>query len=136
MAPFCNPHGAHTLQAVDLLAQCVTTVAREAKEDEEREEKLWVEGWFPLLFGLHRVMTRCQLDVRTRALTVLIEAIKQYGKAFKRENWQDLFRITFRIFDDLKLPENPQEVRVRACKQANSSGRASAQCLSLLAAKR
>lgn len=41
---------------------------------------------------------------------MLIEAIKQYGKAFKRENWQDLLRITFRIFDELKLPEQHNEV--------------------------
>jgi brefeldin A-inhibited guanine nucleotide-exchange protein len=104
------------MEAVDMIHQCVERVAGEAQAqageagagagEQDDGEKAWVQGWFPLLFGLHRIMTRCQLDVRTRALTVLIDAIKQYGRAFEREHWQDLFRITFRIFDELKLPEN------------------------------
>ena len=33
------------------------------------EERLWVRGWFPILFELSCIIGRCKLDVRTRALT-------------------------------------------------------------------
>jgi brefeldin A-inhibited guanine nucleotide-exchange protein len=69
----------------------------------------WVKGWFPILFGLHRIMSRCTLDIRTRALTVLFELLKSYGHTFSDQNWADIFRILFRLFDDQKLPESPAE---------------------------
>jgi brefeldin A-inhibited guanine nucleotide-exchange protein len=40
------------------------------------EPKIWVRGWFPVLFGLSRIINRCKLDVRTRALTVMMEIMK------------------------------------------------------------
>ena len=41
--------------------------------------QIWVKGWFPVLFGLSRIINRCKLDVRTRALTVMFEIMKTYG---------------------------------------------------------
>lgn len=69
------------------------------------EDRPWVRGWFPLLFELSCIVSRCKLDVRTRALTVLFEMIKTHGEAFKLHWWKDLFNILFRIFDNMKLPE-------------------------------
>ncbi|KAH1004368.1 hypothetical protein HUJ04_004126 [Dendroctonus ponderosae] len=69
------------------------------------EDRVWVRGWFPLLFSLSCVVNRCKLDVRTRALTVLFEIIKTNGDSFKVHWWRDLFKILFRIFDNMKLPE-------------------------------
>jgi hypothetical protein len=48
--------------------------------------------------------------VRTRALTVLFEIIKTYGDTFKANWWRDLFQVLFRIFDNMKLPEQQTEV--------------------------
>lgn len=73
------------------------------------EDRAWVRGWFPLLFELSCIVSRCKLDVRTRALTVLFEVVKTHGAAFKRHWWKDLFQILFRIFDDMKLPEQHTE---------------------------
>ncbi|XP_066147847.1 brefeldin A-inhibited guanine nucleotide-exchange protein 1 isoform X2 [Euwallacea fornicatus] len=73
------------------------------------EDRVWVRGWFPLLFSLSCVVNRCKLDVRTRALTVLFEIIKTYGDSFKPHWWKDLFKILFRIFDNMKLPEKHTE---------------------------
>nr|NVI78036.1 Sec71 ortholog [Cucujiformia] len=73
------------------------------------EDRVWVRGWFPLLFSLSCVVNRCNLDVRTRALTVLFEIIKTYGDAFRTHWWKDLFKILFRIFDNMKLPEQHTE---------------------------
>lgn len=73
------------------------------------EDRVWVRGWFPLLFSLSCVVSRCKLDVRTRGLTVLFEIIKTYGDSFKPHWWRDLFNILFRIFDNMKLPEQYTE---------------------------
>lgn len=30
------------------------------------DDRVWVKGWFPVLFELSCVINRCKLDVRTR----------------------------------------------------------------------
>lgn len=49
----------------------------------------------------------------SRGLTVMFEVMKTYGHTFEKHWWQDLFRIVFRIFDNMKLPEQQTEVRRR-----------------------
>uniref|UniRef100_A0A8C4W561 SEC7 domain-containing protein n=1 Tax=Gopherus evgoodei TaxID=1825980 RepID=A0A8C4W561_9SAUR len=72
-------------------------------------DRVWVRGWFPILFELSCIINRCKLDVRTRGLTVMFEIMKSYGHTFEKHWWQDLFRIVFRIFDNMKLPEQQTE---------------------------
>lgn len=60
---------------------------------------LFFDGW----------INRCKLDVRTRALSVMFEIIKTYGDTFASHWWKDLFKILFRIFDNMKLPEQHTE---------------------------
>ena len=52
-----------------------------------------------------QIFSRCKLDVRTRALTVLFELIKSHGHSWEQRWWLDLFNVLFRVFDGLKLPE-------------------------------
>lgn len=52
--------------------------------------------WFPL---------------HSRGLTVMFEIMKTYGHTYEKHWWQDLFRIVFRIFDNMKLPEQQTEVK-------------------------
>ena len=73
------------------------------KKDFSEEDRVWIRGWFPILFELSCVVTNCKLDVRTRALTVMFEIIKSNGNCFKRDWWMDLFLIISRIFDSMKL---------------------------------
>lgn len=40
----------------------------------------------------------------------MFEIMKSYGHTFEKHWWQDLFRIVFRIFDNMKLPEQQSEV--------------------------
>lgn len=75
------------------------------------EDGVWVRGWFPLLFELSCIVSRCKLDIRTRALTVLFELIKTHGTVFKLNWWKDLFNVLFRIFDNVKHQEHSVEVR-------------------------
>ncbi|KAI2649027.1 Brefeldin A-inhibited guanine nucleotide-exchange protein 1 [Labeo rohita] len=57
------------------------------------EDRVWVRGWFPILFELSCIINRCKLDVRTRGLTVMFEVMKTYGHTYEKHWWQDLFRI-------------------------------------------
>lgn len=102
-------------------------------------DRVWVRGWFPILFELSCIINRCKLDIRTRSvetpsvtlllifqavhilfvrmhvfrgLTVMFEIMKSYGHTFEKHWWHDLFRIVFRIFDNMKLPEQQTEVNI------------------------
>ena len=50
-----------------------------------------------------------------RGLTVMFEIMKTYGNTFLQHWWRDVFKVVFRIFDNMKLPDRQidwQEVRV------------------------
>ena len=91
------------------------------------EDRVWVKGWFPVLFELSCIINRCKLDVRTRyddrrvayrrifligfrALTVMFEIMKNYGQTYSQNWWRELFNVVFRIFDNMKLPDTQIEV--------------------------
>ena len=69
------------------------------------QDRIWVKGWFPVLFELSCIINRCKLDVRTRGLTVMFEIMKTYGNTFHQHWWRDVFKVVFRIFDNMKLPD-------------------------------
>lgn len=48
-----------------------------------------------------------------RGLTVMFEIMKTYGDSYEPHWWRDLFRVIFRIFDNMKLPES--QIEVEAC---------------------
>lgn len=109
-----------SMEAIRLLRACAVSVNDSPQQFAEHtgmekdihvheEDRVWVRGWFPMLFSLSCVVNRCKLDVRTRALTVLFEIVKTYGDSFKPHWWRDLFNILFRIFDNMKLPEHHTE---------------------------
>lgn len=51
----------------------------------------------------------------------MFEVMKTYGHTFEKHWWQDLFRIVFRIFDNMKLPEQQTEVTDKSFLPAASS---------------
>lgn len=113
----CNAKFPDTsMEAIRLVRSCAVTVqasiqlftdyaVMESDVAVPESDRVWVRGWFPLLFSLSCVVSRCKLDVRTRALTVLFEIVKTYGDGYKPNWWRDLFNVLFRIFDNMKLPE-------------------------------
>lgn len=117
----CNARFPDTsMEAIRLVRSCAHSVSlsphlfaehgtMENDVSVSEEDRVWVRGWFPLLFSLSCVVNRCKLDVRTRALTVLFEIIKTYGDSFNAHWWKDLFKVLFRIFDNMKLPEKQPE---------------------------
>lgn len=110
-----------SMEAIRLIRTCARYVAerpqgfREYAGDAEMNvrvteaDRVWVKGWFPVLFDLSCIINRCKLDVRTRGLTVMFEVMKTYGESFEPHWWRDLFRVIFRIFDNMKLPEQQLE---------------------------
>ncbi|XP_048384651.1 brefeldin A-inhibited guanine nucleotide-exchange protein 1 isoform X4 [Stegostoma tigrinum] len=107
-----------SMEAIRLIRHCAKYVSEKPQAFKEytsddmnvaAEDRVWVRGWFPILFELSCIINRCKLDVRTRGLTVMFEIMKTYGHTFEKHWWQDLFRIVFRIFDNMKLPEQQTE---------------------------
>ncbi|TDH10940.1 hypothetical protein EPR50_G00080640 [Perca flavescens] len=107
-----------SMEAIRLIRHCAKYVSerpqalREYTSDDMNVapgDRVWVRGWFPILFELSCIINRCKLDVRTRGLTVMFEIMKSYGQTFEKHWWHDLFRIVFRIFDNMKLPEQQTE---------------------------
>ncbi|CAF1001245.1 unnamed protein product, partial [Didymodactylos carnosus] len=116
----CNASFPDTsMEAIRLIRQCAKYVAEKphmfnehAGEDlinVPEEDRVWVKGWFPVLFELSCIINRCKLDVRTRALTVMFEIMKYYGETFTQNWWKELFNVVFRIFDNMKLPDTQIE---------------------------
>lgn len=117
----CNAKFPDTsMEAIRLVRSCATAVGAsphlfaehaglEGEQGAPEVDRVWLRGWFPLLFSLSCVVSRCKLDVRTRGLTVLFEIIKTHGDSFRPHWWRDLFNILFRIFDNMKLPEHQLE---------------------------
>lgn len=64
--------------------------------------RVWIRGWFPVLFELSCIINSSKLDIRTRSLTILFDIVKNYGESFESNWWLDLFRVLFRIFDIVK----------------------------------
>ncbi|KAJ7338896.1 hypothetical protein JRQ81_012798 [Phrynocephalus forsythii] len=107
-----------SMEAIRLIRHCAKYVSERPQAFKEYtsddmnvapEDRVWVRGWFPILFELSCIINRCKLDVRTRGLTVMFEIMKTYGHTYEKHWWQDLFRIVFRIFDNMKLPEQQTE---------------------------
>lgn len=68
-----------SMEAIRLIRHCAKYVHEkpqllvEHSMDEitvAEEDRIWVRGWFPILFELSCIVNRCKLDVRTRGLTV------------------------------------------------------------------
>ena len=55
----------------------------------------------------------------------MFEIIKTYGMTYRQHWWKDLFQILFRIFDNMKLPEQQLEVSDprRLCRRCSRPGR-------------
>ncbi|EDV23139.1 uncharacterized protein TRIADDRAFT_36208 [Trichoplax adhaerens] len=116
----CNTSFPDTsMEAIRLIRTCAKHVADSPNlfRDHGSEEttvvdpdRVWQKGWFPILFELSRIISRCKLDVRTRGLTVMFEIMKTYGQSFKPQYWKDLFKIVFRIFDNMKLREQKTDI--------------------------
>ena len=46
-------------------------------------ERVWVRGWFPILFELSCIISRCNLDVRTRLVELNLQYIAFSTLCFK-----------------------------------------------------
>jgi brefeldin A-inhibited guanine nucleotide-exchange protein len=79
-------------------------------------DRIWIKGWFPILFELSCIVSRCKLDVRTRGLTVLFDIVKTYGDQFEAHWWKDLFQVPLmiRYISVLRIRDVYPRSRIRA----------------------
>ena len=104
-----------SMEAIRLIRECAHIVHlnplvfaenwNEENSNVPESDLVWVRGWFPILFELNCIITRCKLDVRTRALTVMFELLKTYAQDFRANWWKDLLKVIFRLFDVMKMEE-------------------------------
>lgn len=87
-----------SLQALDLLRSTQRAVLH------SHEEGSLVRFWFPILYGFHDIlMSGEDMEVRSRALQYLFEALTEYGDTFTTEFWDIVCRqLLFPIFFVLK----------------------------------
>uniref|UniRef100_A0A672J6N1 ADP-ribosylation factor guanine nucleotide-exchange factor 1 (brefeldin A-inhibited) n=1 Tax=Salarias fasciatus TaxID=181472 RepID=A0A672J6N1_SALFA len=115
----CNASSRTTsMEAIRLIRHCAKYVSERPQAFKDYtsddmnvapEDRVWVRGWFPILFELSCIINRCKLDVRTRGLTVMFEVMKTYGHTFEKHWWQDLFRSSSGSSTNMKLPEQQTE---------------------------
>ncbi|KAL4665821.1 hypothetical protein H8959_000070 [Pygathrix nigripes] len=92
----CNPNEDVAIFAVDSLRQLSMKFLEKGELANFRFQK-------DFLRPFEHIMKK------NRGLTVMFEIMKSYGHTFEKHWWQDLFRIVFRIFDNMKLPEQQSE---------------------------
>ena len=131
----CNPLFPEiSMNAINLIRKCARYVSNhknqfiEGGTDNERSKRIenepngpeldrvWIRGWFPVLFELSCIINSGKLDIRTRSLTVLFDIVKNYGELFECNWWLDLFRVLFRIFDIVKNDVRDVQEKLRYSK--------------------
>ncbi|KAF9921251.1 Brefeldin A-inhibited guanine nucleotide-exchange protein 2 [Linnemannia zychae] len=82
-----------------------------AKETEtvvvEEDEDTFFLKWFPIVYGLSRVVIDSDLHtVRSKALVNLFEILNGSGEIFESQYWSKIYRVVLMpIFEDLKDPD-------------------------------
>ncbi|KAG0363033.1 hypothetical protein BC939DRAFT_495436 [Gamsiella multidivaricata] len=79
---------------------------KESAVDEEDEDMFFLK-WFPIVYGLSRVVIDSELpNVRSRALVTLFEILNGSGEIFESQYWSKIYRVVLMpIFEDLKDPD-------------------------------
>ncbi|KAF9433934.1 Brefeldin A-inhibited guanine nucleotide-exchange protein 2 [Entomortierella beljakovae] len=74
---------------------------------EEEDEDTFFLKWFPIVYGLSRVVIDSELpNVRSKALVTLFEILNGSGEIFESQYWSKIYRVVLMpIFEDLKDPD-------------------------------
>ncbi|KAF9197381.1 Brefeldin A-inhibited guanine nucleotide-exchange protein 1 [Haplosporangium sp. Z 27] len=74
---------------------------------EEEDEDTFFLKWFPIVYGLSRVVIDSELpSVRSKALVTLFEILNGSGEIFESQYWSKIYRVVLMpIFEDLKDPD-------------------------------
>ncbi|KAG0208455.1 Brefeldin A-inhibited guanine nucleotide-exchange protein 2 [Mortierella sp. GBA30] len=81
--------------------------AKETAVVEEDDEDTFFLKWFPIVYGLSRVVIDSELpNVRSKALVSLFEILNSSGEIFESQYWSKIYRVVLMpIFEDLKDPD-------------------------------
>ncbi|KAK0425566.1 hypothetical protein QR680_009262 [Steinernema hermaphroditum] len=85
----------------------------------DTSQRVWLRGWLPIFSALSCIIQRSGMDVKTHSLSVMFEIMRTHGERFTVDWWEDLFKVTLRIFDVVKLNDSTKEPeRFRTCTLA------------------
>ncbi|XP_046858092.1 brefeldin A-inhibited guanine nucleotide-exchange protein 1-like isoform X3 [Xenia sp. Carnegie-2017] len=59
------------------------------------QDRIWVKGWFPVLFELSCIINRCKLDVRTRICDEALRQFIELQSVGHRDAWTSLLLLMF-----------------------------------------
>eukprot|EP00834_Sanchytrium_tribonematis_P006564 NODE_495_length_6825_cov_1.481267.p1 type:complete len:1155 gc:universal NODE_495_length_6825_cov_1.481267:1429-4893(+) len=100
LAEFCNCKAFPkiSLQSIELLHSILDLC--NATKFEDQETKMWL----PILIALQEIVLKCDLEVRTRALTYLFDSLNTLGVNFNSSFWKiimdDVLGNLFKLLDD------------------------------------
>ncbi|KAF9162811.1 Brefeldin A-inhibited guanine nucleotide-exchange protein 2 [Actinomortierella ambigua] len=89
----------------DVMAKRLSMSAPGATSEEE--EDIFFLKWFPIVYGLSRVVIDSDLPkMRSRALDTLFDILHGSGEIFESQYWSKIYRVVLMpIFEDLKDPD-------------------------------
>ncbi|KAJ3265244.1 guanine nucleotide exchange protein for ADP-robosylation factor [Chytriomyces hyalinus] len=92
-----------TIQSTPINGALPTSSFSDLSNSNTTMEDIQFKFWFPVFHALYLVIMSCDLEVRTRALNHLFDALKTYGSSLSHSSWEIVANgCLFPIFDDLK----------------------------------
>ena len=94
-----------------LSASDSTSVAASAGSRPSNETVLALQFWFPVYFGLYKMIVLAGLEPRTCALHVLFDSMQAYGSSYPATFWEALFNgVIEPIFEEGAYGERPGDL--------------------------
>lgn len=110
-----------SLHAVELLKTTIGRVHKMQQENGNDTDEFYHKYWFPILFSLHDIIMNGEdLEVRSRALNYMFDALTEYGHSFTDDFWDTICKqLLFPTFVVLK--SRSEMARSRINSQDNMS---------------
>ena len=94
-----------SLKSLSMINELVERCGNEIEiENKANDEEYFNKYWFTLIFSFNNIiMEGNDLEVRSKALNFMFEALIDHGKKFNEKSWRKIcFELLFPIFDILK----------------------------------
>ena len=95
-AKYVSEHSDKFDSITELNSQNSSELQNNHQDHVPKSDRVWIRGWFPVIYELSNIINQSKLDVRTRSLTILFNIVQDYGESFESDNWTDLFNLLFR----------------------------------------
>ena len=83
----------------------------------ETQDRVWVKGWFPVLFELTIIVNHCMLDVRARYVYAMWFKSKYKTQDMVQDILLTIYKFTFSLKDSFL---ESVAIFIQACQTTNS----------------